>query len=44
MHSSLKDIMEHMDINTLPKEYGGSIPMADMIGRYYDLTFREIIK
>ncbi|XP_065226019.1 clavesin-2 isoform X2 [Planococcus citri] len=31
MHHSLNDIVDHMDIDTLPKEYGGTIPMADMI-------------
>lgn len=25
--------MEHIDRKLLPKEYGGEIPMADMIGR-----------
>lgn len=32
LHTSVEDMHEHINPKILPKEYGGTIPMADMIG------------
>lgn len=32
MHSSLSELHENIDKQVLPKEYGGVMPMAEMIG------------
>lgn len=34
MHSSLSDLHKNIDKKVLPKEYGGEMPMAEMIGNY----------
>lgn len=34
LYTSLNDALEHkMDTSMLPKEYGGTMPMKEMIGR-----------
>lgn len=34
MHNSLSELHEELDKKVLPKEYGGEMPMAEMIGKY----------
>lgn len=31
MHKSIDDIKKTIDLSNLPKEYGGDVPMADLI-------------
>lgn len=35
MYSSLSELHEAFDKRVLPKEYGGEMPMAEMIGNQY---------
>lgn len=53
-HTSLASAAETIDVSLLPQEYGGTMPMAEMIGRMaififytricsYAYNFREII-
>ncbi|KAL1115223.1 hypothetical protein AAG570_007254 [Ranatra chinensis] len=34
VHKDVEDLKKHIDIRILPKEYGGTVPMADMIREY----------
>lgn len=34
MYSSLSELQEKLDKKVLPKEYGGEMPMAEMISKY----------
>lgn len=38
VHKNLDELKEAIDPKILPKEYGGEIPMADMIGEYIRLS------
>lgn len=35
VHSSVQQLKQHIDPQCLPKEYGGTIPMAEMIGKKF---------
>jgi hypothetical protein len=32
LHKSLEDLQQAIDLKILPKEYGGEIPLSEMIG------------
>jgi len=34
MYNSLSELHENLDKKVLPKEYGGEMPMAEMISNY----------
>jgi hypothetical protein len=34
-HKSLEELYDHVNMKILPKEYGGSVPIQDMIGNLY---------
>lgn len=34
VHDNVKALHQHVERKCLPKEYGGDIPMSDMIGEY----------
>lgn len=35
VHKSIDDLKKQINPDILPKEYGGKVPLADMIGNYY---------
>lgn len=39
LHNNMDDFKEHMGTKILPKEYGGEVPLADMI-----VQFKEELK
>lgn len=43
MHDSLADCHKILDPKVLPKEYGGTIPMADMIGELNSKNFNSLL-
>jgi hypothetical protein len=36
IHSSIEDALKYLDPQMMPKEYGGVMPMAEMIGKAPD--------
>lgn len=35
LHTSIDDLKEAVNAKILPKEYGGEVPLADMIGEFF---------
>ena len=35
LHASIDDLKEAVNPKILPKEYGGEVPLADMIGEFF---------
>jgi hypothetical protein len=35
LHASIDDLKEAVNPKILPKEYGGEVPLAEMIGKSY---------
>ena len=43
VHTTLDSLRANVPENILPKEYGGTIPMDDMISKYINVYFKFCI-